>query len=449
MTKQCATYLEDWFKNRAGIPLAAPLKRADIEDHQLKQLNETLMYASHHSPFYKNRLNPDQMNLKSLADHSRLPFTTEEDLRHNSLQILSTSQNDVSRVVTLQTSGTTHDPKRLYFTEQDLAGTLVFFHHVMSHLFMSGQRMLILLPGSTPDSLGDLLSRALKMMGARGIIHGLPENPQAALEAAIRYKTELVIGLPTDVLSMARHSDSLQKFKGLIKKVVLCSDYIPDTLVNTIKQLWHCEVFEHYGMTEMGYGGGIQCSVHEGYHLREADLFFEIVDPETGHTLTNGESGEVVFTTLTQRGMPLIRYRTGDISRLIPEPCPCGSIFQRLDKVMGRINGALKIGINQFIFISDLDEIIFRISGIQNYEATIERDNGHDCLILSVYTDAYSPADITTRVKNAVLEIPAIHKAISAKLLQLKTVALSAVARQTQQPAKRKIIERYGNGELQ
>ncbi len=103
-------------------------------------------------------------------------------------------------------------------------------------------------------------------------------------------------------------------------------------------------MFNHYGMTEMGLGGGVDCRALTGYHLREADLYFEIVDPVDGRPLPDGEPGEVVFTTLTRRGMPLIRYRTGDLARFLPGSCPCGTVLRRLDHVQGRLAGRVKVG---------------------------------------------------------------------------------------------------------
>jgi phenylacetate-coenzyme A ligase PaaK-like adenylate-forming protein len=95
-------------------------------------------------------------------------------------------------------------------------------------------------------------------------------------------------------------------------------------------------VYEHYGMTEMGLGGAMACEKRDGYHPREADLLFEIIDPCTGEVLPEGEYGEIVFTTLTRQAMPFIRYRTGDFSRWLPGLCGCGSILKRLDKVGDR-----------------------------------------------------------------------------------------------------------------
>ncbi len=110
-----------------------------------------------------------------------------------------------------------------------------------------------------------------------------------------------------------------------------------------LEETFGCCVYEHYGMTEMGLGCAVSCGYGRGYHVREADLYIELINPITGQVV-EGEGrkpgysnyGEIVFTTLTRKGMPFIRYRTGDFSRWILEPCPCGSVLKRLDKVAPR-----------------------------------------------------------------------------------------------------------------
>jgi phenylacetate-coenzyme A ligase PaaK-like adenylate-forming protein len=120
-------------------------------------------------------------------------------------------------------------------------------------------------------------------------------------------------------------------------------------------------------MTEMGYGGAVACEARDGYHLREADLFVEVVDPETGRGVPDGVSGEVVFTTLAVSAMPLIRYRTGDLAHFLPEPCPCGSRLRRLGKIAGRRASGAVIGQSIRLTISALDEAIGR--GLLTIEA--------------------------------------------------------------------------------
>jgi phenylacetate-CoA ligase len=133
----------------------------------------------------------------------------------------------------------------------------------------------------------------------------------------------------------------------------------------------------------MGLGGGVDCEAQRGYHLREADMLFEIVDPISGKALPAGEYGEVVFTTLTRRGMPLIRYRTGDVSRFITEQCPCGTHLKSLERITHRLSGRVPVG-TQYMTMADLDEALFAIDGVLNFTATMVNDNGRDGLHLTV-----------------------------------------------------------------
>ena len=148
-------------------------------------------------------------------------------------------------------------------------------------------------------------------------------------------------------------------------------------------------MFEHYGTVEMGLGGGVHCSVHRGYHFRETDLLVEVVDPVSGKPLPDGEPGEVVFTTLTRKAMPLIRYRTGDLARFIPEACPCGSVLKRLGKVRGRLKERIDFigspGLSADLSIAELDEVVFSVEGVIDYRAEIERCGNSDRLKLSVH----------------------------------------------------------------
>ena len=110
-----------------------------------------------------------------------------------------------------------------------------------------------------------------------------------------------------------------------------------------LENTWKCTVFTHWGMTETGYGGGVQCGAREGYHMRDLDLLLEVVDPETGEPVPDGELGELVLTTLRRTGMPLIRYRTGDLGRFIVSPCPCGTLKPRLAEVEGRLADVISL----------------------------------------------------------------------------------------------------------
>ena len=158
-------------------------------------------------------------------------------------------------------------------------------------------------------------------------------------------------------------------------------------------------------MTETGLGGGVQCSAQLGYHLREADLFFEIVDTETGQPLKEGETGEIVFTTLTRTGMPLIRYRTGDLSRFIPENCPCGTKLRSMEVVKQRIDGKVKLDGTDFS-IHELDEVLFSLDGVLDYRVRIEHTDNKNFLYIEIKTAEETGVDheLVHHVLNAIRE---------------------------------------------
>jgi phenylacetate-coenzyme A ligase PaaK-like adenylate-forming protein len=190
-------------------------------------------------------------------------------------------------------------------------------------------------------------------------------------------------------------------------------------------------------MTEMGLGGGVECQARRGCHLREADLYFEIVNPTTGEPVADGETGEVVFTTLTRRGMPLIRYRTGDLSRFIPGDCPCGTTLKTLERVRSRVSGCIAVGQGQYVTIADLDEALFSIAGLLDFSATVTHA-GKDCLSLEVRIDEGMEGDIASAVSSALDSIPALRLARTAGAVDVR-IAVQAQGVPLARPTKRTI----------
>jgi phenylacetate-coenzyme A ligase PaaK-like adenylate-forming protein len=165
------------------------------------------------------------------------------------------------------------------------------------------------------------------------------------------------------------------------------------------------------GTTEMGLGGGVECSALSGYHLREADLYLEIVCPDTGQPVRTGEEGEIVFTTLTRKGMPLVRYRTGDLSRLILEPCPCGTQLRRLDVVRKRIEGPVILG-GKALRMTDLDDALFVFDGITDFQAQLTECEGQDLVTIKIKLGSESNWDHPGMME-ALKAIPAIGEAVN------------------------------------
>lgn len=378
--------LDNWIKEKIGC--TGRLSIQDIKEYQLNKLRQTIDYVSRNSTFYQKHLQGySGQGLTQLKDLGKLPFTYPQDLRNKSLKMLCVSQSEIERVVTLDSSGTTGDPKRLYFTADDQELTIDFFMQGMSLLTSPGERVLILLPCERPGGIGDLLYKALVRLGAVPIKHGIVKSLPDTLEKLSETRADVLVGIPIQVLSLAKYWKSKGAKPPLnVKRMLLSTDYVSQAIIQEVKKNWGCEVFRYYGMTEMGLGGGIECRRHQGYHLYMGDFLFEIVDPFTGEVLPPGQYGEVVFTTLTRRGMPLIRYRTGDISRFLPEKCPCGSILPRMDNIKARKTGMVRLTENSFITIADLDEILLAIPGVIDFTAVVFDIPGNPSLEIELIT---------------------------------------------------------------
>jgi phenylacetate-coenzyme A ligase PaaK-like adenylate-forming protein len=334
------TALDTWTAKKLGLPAGAFPRREDIEGYQLAMLRRTLRIAKENSPFYAALLSgfDIERDIARLADLRKIPFTTEADLRDSGLLMLCAPQRDISRIVTLHTSGSVGNPKRIYFTEADQELTVDFFHYGMRVMVDESDVALILPPCERPGSVGDLLRRGLARGGTASVPYGPVARDDDSKDAAVlslirERKVSAVVGGPVEIARLARSGADCA---ASVRSVLLSTEYVSDENRKTIETQWDCKVFEHYGSTESGLGGAMACPVREGYHPREADLIFEIIDPESGRALPDGTWGEVVFTTLTRRAMPFIRYRIGDVGRWLPEPCGCGSALKRLDRIADR-----------------------------------------------------------------------------------------------------------------
>lgn len=414
------TPLEPWIAHKIGRP---SLLRAELEAYQLRRLQETLRLARSRSGFYRRHPAGTPAELGSLADLEQLPFTTAADLRANPLQFVCVSQDAIRRVVTLDTSGTSGAPKRLYFTREDQDLTLDFFRVGMSTFTAPGDRVLILLPGERPGSVGHLLAAALRDLGAVPIPHGPGRPAQETLAVLAGAPGTVLVGLPLQAFKLARAAADGPAVR--LKSALLTADHVPEAVRRAVEQAFGGAVYNHYGMTEMGLGGGVDCAARRGYHLREADLYFEVVDPASGQPLPPGAEGELVFTTLTRAGMPLIRYRTGDLARWLPGPCPCGTCLKTLAHIATRLDGRLPLAGPTgpaTLTMADLDEALFAIEGLVDFAATLRLAAADRLAELSVRVQAQA-GDFDEHVLAA---------AVAAALRSLPALAAGSVGLQVQ-----------------
>lgn len=411
------TPMESWIAQRITGKSGA-ITMESIRTYQLEKIRNSISFAQRHSSFYKTQLSdmaPE--SIQTFDDFSITPFTTMDDLLGDGSKFLATPQGIVERIVTLQApSG---GCRRIFLTAEDLESTIDFFHHGMSTLVKPGKKVMIFMPGDRPTSVGHLLSRALERLNVKSHIHGLIVDPSAAIDDLLTHEPNCLVAVPIQALEMVRSQEVDLIPSNAISGVLLSGDYVSEVITKEISGKLSCPVFTHYGTAEMGFGGGVECEALEGYHLREADLYIEIVDPATGEALPANRTGEVVFTTLKRTAMPLIRYRTGDMASLTYEKCPCGASIRRLNKIKGRLGDLIRLKTGAWIGIEDLDEALFQIGSLLNFAAYCEYGIEKDLLAIEALTDHEKNRGFLDIVLESALGIGAIHEAHALGILDI------------------------------
>ena len=344
------TNLENWIETIEFLP---KLTREGLEELQLRRLNETLARLKTRGGFYKDY--PEK--LESLSDLKKLPFTTARMLSDYPEKFLLTSQSEVTRVISGATSGTTGPAKRVFYTANDTEHTVGFFAAGISEMLSAGEKCLIAFQFTGPFGLGDLIAQAVERLGAAPIKAGFG-GVWGELTALVREtQPETYIGFPVTLLSLARiYGEDFP-----IKRALVSGDACPKGVMGELEKALGIKLYPHYGSRECGLGGAVTCPAFEGMHLRENHIIPEIID-ENGNVLPDGEYGELVITTIGADAMPLIRYRTGDYTRILPQ-CLCGGVTRRIDTVSRRAGS---------ISIEELDSKLLHIPELVDYRASFD-----------------------------------------------------------------------------
>ena len=321
------------------------LDRETIEAIQLARLNRLLAREKARGGFYRDL--PELLD--SLEGLRALPFTNDEDLARSAPAMLLCSQGEVQRVLSDATSGTTGAAKRVFYTEGDLENTVRLYMAGLGEMIFPGSVTMICFPFSGPFGLGELIAEAVARLGARPLKLGHRLRYAEYREIMEREGPDTFVGMPVQLLSLLRVCG-----RGSLRRALVSGDACPASVTRGCEELLGSRLFPHYGSREMGMAGAITCQAHAGMHLRENHVIAEIVD-EAGKPLPPGETGELVVTTIGMQALPLIRYRTGDYTRILPGLCPCGSAALRLDTVRRRPAG---------IDVCALDEAFFTLPGL-------------------------------------------------------------------------------------
>jgi phenylacetate-CoA ligase len=398
-----------------------------IEDFQLFRLRKTLNHACQESVFYqelfrKHGINPG--DVKSLSDLSKIPFTTPANLAEVPYKLLSVSLTKIGRVFTRVTSGTSGRPKKVFFTGNDLEiitdGMAAIMNTALSSggLAAQGCVVQIFLANGTPMSQVNLVARGVEKMGALPVAGDITADTEEQIKTIKEARPIMLMGSASRIYRItqeARQSHDLRKIG--VKIIFITSEYLSPSMRRNLGDFWQAEVYHHYGMTEAGLAAAIECQAHDGFHFNEADFLFEVVDPATGEVLEEGGEGELVFTTLSREGMPLIRYRTGDISRLIRDPCKCGaSTLGKIGAITKRVGLMARIGQGKQIYPALFDDVLYAFPNLIDYRVFLAKEGDKDCLTCKVEL-AEKKAKLEEKLTGAILNIAPIRESIEANLL--------------------------------
>ncbi|NCB51034.1 MAG: phenylacetate--CoA ligase family protein [Clostridia bacterium] len=343
--------LDKWVRDKECLPA---MERGEIERLQLGRLNGLLSREKVRCGFYAG-LPASLPRIEALCD---LPFTKPEDLAEHGGGMVLISQSEIQRVLTETTSGTSGEVKRVFYTPGDCNNTVSFFAAGLSELVFPGSRTMICMPFSGPYGLGELISEAIESLGATPLKTGVGKTYGELCASLETQSPDTYVGMPAHLLAMLKYCG-----KGTLQRALVSGDACAGPVLDAIEKRLGTKLFPHYGSREMGLGGAVTCPAHEGMHLRENHVIAEIVD-DNGNVLPRGEYGELVITTIGMEAMPLVRYRTGDYTRILKEPCPCGSRLLRLDSIERRAKGPDIVALDELLL--DLDDVVDFKAEIQN-----------------------------------------------------------------------------------
>jgi phenylacetate-CoA ligase len=372
-------------------------------------LQETVARVYAKVPYYRKKMENVGVaptDIRSLADLQKLPFTTKQDMRDSyPFGLFAVEKSKLVRIHA--SSGTTGKPTVVGYTQQDLAT----WTHCVSRIACMG--------GATADDVAQICFGYGMFTGALGLHYGLEKmgativpsstgNSERQIMYMQDFGTTLLVATPSYALRLAEVARSMgidPKTDLQVKTALVGSELLTDAMREEMYAVWgkNVKITSNYGMSElMGPGVSGECLEHNGMHINEDYFIPEIIDSETGKVLPAGEKGELVITCIKKEGLPLIRYRTKDVTRLFYEKCACGRTTCRMENLMGRSDDMLKIrGVN--VFPSQIEEVVLSVPELgPHYEIVVEREGYNDILTVRVElnrsTDSFAELQRIERV---------------------------------------------------
>ena len=364
------------------------MSREDLEQVQIERLQSTLYRVGTHVPFYRHKFNELKVNYESfnsLEDLRKLPFTTKQDLRDNyPYGLFAVPLRDVVRIHS--SSGTTGSATVVGYTRNDIRTWSNLAARVLTAAGVGADDVIQIAFGYGLFTGGFGLHYGAERLGA-SVIPISAGNTKRQIQIMQDFKTTALVCTPSYALKMADiMMDMGVNPNGLsLKYGLFGAEPWSEKMREEIADRLGILATDNYGLSEvMGPGVAGECRECKGLHINEDHFLVEILDPETLEPVEPGDIGELVITTLTKEAFPVIRYRTRDLTRLIPEPCACGRTFNRIQRMVGRSDDMLIIkGVN--VFPTQIESVLFDIEGTQpHYNIVVEREHNEDRMTIMV-----------------------------------------------------------------
>lgn len=385
------------------------LDRESIKKIQLERLKLTVRRLYENVPFYRSAfksrgVSPD--DIRSLDDLKRLPMVSKHDLRENyPFGLLAVPREECVRVHA--SSGTTGKPTLVLYTREDLQN----WTEIMCRcLYMSGLRrgdVFQVTPGYGLFTGGLGFHYGGEAIGATVVPTGTG-NTERQINLMLDLGTTMIAGIASYALHIAEVASEMGvdvKKDLQVRKGIFGAEAWSDSMMKKISDVWDMDCHDIYGMSEMyGPGVGCNCSHGEGLHIWEDHFIVEIIDPSTGEPLGPEEEGEVVLTSLTKTAMPMLRFRTRDMSKLLDtNGCECGRTHQRIARIKGRCDDAFSInGVK--VFPGQVEYVLMKYPEVgMNYQLVVEKAGALDQLTVLVEANCKSPQDDSAKSLEKVL----------------------------------------------
>ncbi len=358
------------------------IDREDLEQVQIERLQATLNRACQNVAFYRESFEQggiDIAAIKSLGDLAELPFTTKDDLRASyPYGMFAVPLKDIVRIHS--TSGTTGKPVVVGYTAADIAVWAGLVARVLRAADVTEHDLVQIAFNYNLSSAGLGFHYGAEKIGS-SVVPSSGESVGRQVTVMRDYKTTALVGTPSYALRIAGYlrEQGIRPDELRLRTGLFGAESWSEAMRGEIERGLGLKAYDNYGLTELiGPGVAYECSERDGLHVNEDHFIMEVVDRATLKSLPPGEEGELVFTTISKQGFPLIRYRTGDVSSIMEGPCPCGRTLARMRRVSGRVDDMIIVdGVN--IFPSQIEDTLLKTPGIApRYRIVVDRVAGVD-----------------------------------------------------------------------